>query len=123
MARAPPQPSSLASGARRGHLFGGLAVEVLLLPFRIFFSLLQEAVAVLWRPVQGVQQQGLVANVYSTDPDGLQFVRAHREKYLKPDHTPASTWVVVSRLANPKWVMDMETVAAKGEASPHAQKP
>jgi 2-iminobutanoate/2-iminopropanoate deaminase len=52
-------------------------------------------------------------NVYSTDPDGLQCVRAHREKYLKPDHTPASTWVVVSRLANPKWVVEMETVAAK----------
>jgi len=51
--------------------------------------------------------------VYSTDPDGLKFVRAHREKYLKPHHTPASTWVVVSRLANPKWVVEMETVAAK----------
>ena len=52
-------------------------------------------------------------NVYSTDPEGLKFVRAHREKYLKPGHTPASTWVVVTRLANPKWVVEMETVAAK----------
>ena len=52
-------------------------------------------------------------NVYSTDPDGLKYVRAHREKYLKSDHTPASTWVVVSRLANPNWVVEMETVAAK----------
>lgn len=52
-------------------------------------------------------------NVYSTDPDGLKYVRAHREKYLKPGHVPASTWVVVSRLANPKWVVEMETVAAK----------
>jgi len=52
-------------------------------------------------------------NVYSTDPEGLKFVRAHREKYLKPDHIPASTWVVVSRLANPAWVVEMETVAAK----------
>jgi enamine deaminase RidA (YjgF/YER057c/UK114 family) len=53
-------------------------------------------------------------NVYSTDPDGLKYVRAHREKYLKAGHTPASTWVVVSRLANPQWVVEMETVAAKG---------
>jgi 2-iminobutanoate/2-iminopropanoate deaminase len=51
--------------------------------------------------------------VYSTDPDGLKYVRAHREKYLKPGHTPASTWVVVAGLANPKWVVEMETVAAK----------
>ena len=34
-------------------------------------------------------------------------------KYLKPGHTPASTWVVVGRLANPKWVVEMETVSAK----------
>ena len=52
-------------------------------------------------------------NVYSTDPEGLKHVMAHREKYLKPHHTPASTWVVVSRLANPRWVVEMETVAAK----------
>jgi enamine deaminase RidA (YjgF/YER057c/UK114 family) len=52
-------------------------------------------------------------NVYSTDPDGLKYVLVHREKYLNPGHTPASTWVVVSRLANPKWVVEMETIAAK----------
>jgi enamine deaminase RidA (YjgF/YER057c/UK114 family) len=52
-------------------------------------------------------------NVYSTDPDGLKILKAHREKYLKPGHTPASTWVVVSRLARPEWVVEMETVAAK----------
>ena len=52
-------------------------------------------------------------NVYSTDPDGLKYLMAHREQYLNPRHTPASTWVVVSRLANPKWVVEMETVAAK----------
>ena len=52
-------------------------------------------------------------NVYSTDPNGLKYLKAHREKYLKPGHTPASTWVVVSKLANPQWVVEMETVAAK----------
>ena len=52
-------------------------------------------------------------NVYSTDPEGLKYVRTGREKYLKPGHIPASTWVVVSALANPKWVVEMEIVAAK----------
>ncbi len=52
-------------------------------------------------------------NVYSTDPDGLKYLRPHREKYLAPGHVPASTWVVVSRLAQAKWVVEMETVAAK----------
>ena len=52
-------------------------------------------------------------NVYSTEPEGLKFLKPHREKYLKPNHTPASTWVVVSRLAQPKWVVEMETEAAK----------
>jgi 2-iminobutanoate/2-iminopropanoate deaminase len=52
-------------------------------------------------------------NVYSTDPNGLQYVKAHREKYLRPGHIQASTWVVVSQLANPKWVVEMETIAAK----------
>ena len=54
-------------------------------------------------------------NVYSTDPDGLKFLKAHREKYLAPGHVPASTWVVISQLANPKWKVEMETIAAKPE--------
>jgi enamine deaminase RidA (YjgF/YER057c/UK114 family) len=52
-------------------------------------------------------------NVYSTDPEGLKFLKVHREKFLKAGHVPASTWVVVSKLANPGWVVEMETVAAK----------
>lgn len=52
-------------------------------------------------------------NVYSTDPGGLKYLAVHREKYLKPGHTPASTWVVISQLARPEWVVEMETVAAK----------
>jgi enamine deaminase RidA (YjgF/YER057c/UK114 family) len=52
-------------------------------------------------------------NAYSSDPDGLKHVRAHREKYLKPGHTPTSTGGVVVGLANPKRVVEMETVAAK----------
>ena len=52
-------------------------------------------------------------NVYSTDPSGLRFLKPHREKYLRPGHTPASTWVVVQALAQPGWVVEMETIAAK----------
>jgi len=52
-------------------------------------------------------------NVFSTDPDGLPHVMAHRMKYLSPDHTPASTWLVISQLAQPQWVVEMETIAAK----------
>ena len=54
-------------------------------------------------------------NVYSTDPDGLKYMKGHREKYLAPGHVPASTWVVISQLANPKWVVEMEPIAAKPE--------
>ncbi len=52
-------------------------------------------------------------NVYSTDPEGRKFLTPHRKKYLSPGHVPASTWVVVSRLAMPEWLVEMETVAAK----------
>ena len=52
-------------------------------------------------------------NVYSTQPEGLKWLKPHREKYLHPNRTPASTWVVVSGLAQPKWVVEMETIAAK----------
>lgn len=52
-------------------------------------------------------------NVFSTDPNGLPHVKAHREKYLNPGHTPASTWLVISQLASPQWVVEMETIAAK----------
>ena len=51
--------------------------------------------------------------VYSTDPSGLKFLAVHRKKYLHPGHTPTSTWIVVSALANPKWLVEMDAVAAK----------
>jgi 2-iminobutanoate/2-iminopropanoate deaminase len=51
--------------------------------------------------------------VYSTDPDGLKYLNVHRKKYLKPGHVPVSTWVVVLQLANPQYVVEMETTAAK----------
>lgn len=52
-------------------------------------------------------------SVFSTDPDGIRFLPAHRERFLAPGHIPASTWVVVQGLARPEWVVEMETVAAR----------
>jgi len=74
----------------------------------------QNTVAILKDAGFGVEDIVRI-NVYSTDPTGLQYVKAHREKYLKPGHTPASTWLVISQLANPKWVVEMETIAAKAD--------
>jgi len=52
-------------------------------------------------------------NVYSTDPNALQIHSKHRAEHLNDNHIPASTWVVVSDLANPKILIEMETIAAK----------
>ena len=52
-------------------------------------------------------------NVYSTDPSGRSFHGKHRARYLNDDHIPASTWVVISELANPKILIEMEVIAAK----------
>ena len=54
-------------------------------------------------------------NVYSTDPAGLKFLAIHQKKYLPTGYLPTSTWVVVSGLANPKWVVEMEALAAKAD--------
>lgn len=72
----------------------------------------QNTIAIL--AAAGMGPEHLVhLNVYSTDPAGLKFLTLHRKKYLHPDHTPSSTWVVVVGLANPAWVVEMEAVAAK----------
>ena len=52
-------------------------------------------------------------NVYSTDPDGIKWLGVHRKKYLHPGHTPSSTYVLISGLARPDWVVEMECMAAK----------
>ena len=52
-------------------------------------------------------------NVYSTDANAIRFVGPHQKKYLPEGYLPTSTWVVVSALANPNWVVEMEALAAK----------
>ena len=62
----------------------------------------------------GMGPENLVhLNVYSTDASGIRFLASHRKKYLPEGYLTTSTWVVVSALANPKWVVEMEAIAAK----------
>jgi len=51
-------------------------------------------------------------NAYVTDPDGIATFREVREQVIG-DARPAATLVVVSRLANPAWLVEIEAVAAK----------
>ena len=53
----------------------------------------------------------LVAEV---SQDDLPKMRAVRERYMSKDKPPASTLVVVSRLARPGWLIEIEAVAAIG---------
>lgn len=62
----------------------------------------------------GMGPENLVhLNVYSTEATGIRFLAPHRAKYLPEGYLTTSTWVVVSALANPKWVVEMEAIAAK----------
>jgi enamine deaminase RidA (YjgF/YER057c/UK114 family) len=51
----------------------------------------------------------LVAEV---SQDDLPKMRAIRDRYLNREKPPASTLVVVSRLARPGWLIEIEVVAA-----------
>jgi enamine deaminase RidA (YjgF/YER057c/UK114 family) len=44
--------------------------------------------------------------------DDLPKMRAIRDRYMSKDKPPASTLVVVSRLARPGWLIEIEAVAA-----------
>ena len=44
--------------------------------------------------------------------DDLPKMRAVRDRYLNKEKPPASTLVVVSRLARPGWLIEVEAVAA-----------
>jgi len=53
-------------------------------------------------------------NVYilaEVDPGEIQKFRAVRDRYVNTAHPPASTLVVVSRLARPGWLIEIEAVA------------
>ena len=52
-------------------------------------------------------------NVLSTDPDGKSVHMKNRTKYLNDAHIPASTWVNISSLAVPNFLIELEVIAAK----------
>jgi enamine deaminase RidA (YjgF/YER057c/UK114 family) len=56
-------------------------------------------------------------NVYlvaEVAPDEVPKIRAVRERYVNTAHPPASTMVVVSRLARPGWLIEIEAIAVVG---------
>ena len=50
--------------------------------------------------------------VNSTDPTGITANRENRKKFVG-DHRPASTWLVVSELRDPAWLLEIDVWAAK----------
>ena len=50
---------------------------------------------------------------YLTDENSVAGYRKGRAQHLG-DHRPASTLVIVKRLAEPAWLVEVEAVAAKG---------
>jgi enamine deaminase RidA (YjgF/YER057c/UK114 family) len=56
-------------------------------------------------------------NIYvlaEVDPGEIQKFRAVRDRYVNTAHPPASTFVVVSRLARPGWLIEIEAIAVVG---------
>jgi enamine deaminase RidA (YjgF/YER057c/UK114 family) len=54
-------------------------------------------------------------NIYivaEVDPAAIPKMRAIRDRYVNVEKPPASTLVVVSRLARPGWLIEIEAVAA-----------
>lgn len=53
-------------------------------------------------------------NIYLTDPQYTGASRTQRDKYLgKLERPPAATLAIISQLANPKFLVEIEAVAAK----------
>jgi enamine deaminase RidA (YjgF/YER057c/UK114 family) len=50
--------------------------------------------------------------VDSVDPSEQVAVRDVRDRYVNVEHPPASTFVVVRRLARPGWLIEIEAVVA-----------
>lgn len=50
-------------------------------------------------------------NYYVTDATQVTVVRDVRSRYISTTHTPASTFVQVSRLARPEWMIEVEAIA------------
>ena len=49
--------------------------------------------------------------VDSVDPSQQSMVREVRDRYVNVRHPPASTFVVIRRLARPGWLIEIEAIA------------
>ncbi len=72
-----------------------------------------------WRNLTAVLEEAGMAvtdlvrvNAYVTDPAHVAPLRGIRGKYLG-DYEPASTLAIVSALASPDWLFEIEAVAAR----------
>ena len=54
-------------------------------------------------------------NYYLTDAADLQAVRDTRNSYINTENPPASTLVVVKRLAREEYLIEVEAIAVAGE--------
>lgn len=75
-----------------------------------------------WRNVEAILKDAgmgfddvVRVNSYITDSRFVGGWRAGRDKVLTGDHVPASTLVVVSGLAAPEMLVEVEVVAAKAD--------
>ena len=80
---------------------------------------LAEQAATIWRSIgeickaAGLGLEDIVSyTTYVVDGEDLPVVMAARDAALAP-HRPASTLIVVPRLARPEWLMEITAVAAR----------
>ena len=66
-------------------------------------------------PFPGTMADIVKLNTYivaEVDPAEIQKMRVVRDRYVNVKKPPASTLVVVSRLARPGWLVEIEAIAA-----------
>ena len=55
-------------------------------------------------------------NTYTTQPESVDVVRKVRNEFVNKDAPPASTFIGVTALADPKFLIEVEAVAIPGDA-------
>jgi enamine deaminase RidA (YjgF/YER057c/UK114 family) len=105
----------LPQGAELLYVAGQVAIK----PDGSIPATLEEQAEVVWTNVLAVLAEGGMSasnlvkiNSYITRAEDFARFAAIRAKYLG-NHRPASTLVVVSALANPKFLVEVEGVAAR----------
>lgn len=99
-----------------------LAGQVGITPDGTILETLEEQDQQIWiNTILALEASGFGINdivkltIFSTNPDGLPVHMKHRSLHLSSEHMPATTWVNVQSLADPKLLIEMETIAAKAD--------